>query len=85
LGVKVNPAVLMEEAVDVTTATPEVVMVVGTTAEAAAEAADEDCALANPATRAKIANGWANMLKDNVAEDEKSRRGGDRLVIRMRK
>lgn len=41
MGVRVNPAVSMEEAVDVTTGTPAEVTVVATTAEAAAEAADD--------------------------------------------
>jgi hypothetical protein len=58
LGVKVKPSVLMDALVDVTTATPDEVTVVGTTAPDDAD----DCALAIPATRARSENDLANML-----------------------
>ena len=60
MGVKVKPAVSMVADVDVTTATPDEVTVVGTTAAEVTE----DCALAIPAARARSENDLANMLID---------------------
>lgn len=60
MGVRVKPAVSMDTPVDVTTATPDEVTVVGTTA---ADVTD-DCALAIPATKARSENDLANMLID---------------------
>lgn len=64
MGVKVKPAVSMVALVEVTTATPDVVTVVGTTAADVAE----DCALAMPATSARSENDLANMLIDEGEE-----------------